>query len=73
MLIIFFLSKSLENTKCLTYICSDFSFFNNKVEDKSIWQDKYAEYMETIPAGSTRHYKFYGWMYNEIYRGLREN
>ena len=36
-----------------------------------IWQDKYAEYMETIPKGSKKYKHFYGWMFTEIYRGMR--
>jgi len=41
------------------------------IEQAEIWKRKYAEYMETIPKGSTQHYKFYGWMFTEIYRGMR--
>ena len=41
-------------------------------EQARIWQEKYAEYIKTIPKGSTQHYKFYGWMFTEIYRGLRK-
>ncbi len=40
-------------------------------EQAQIWQQKYAEYMATIPKGCTQHYKFYGWMYTQIYRGMR--
>ena len=40
-------------------------------EQANIWQEKYAAYLETIPKGSTQHYKFYGWMYTQIYRGMR--
>ena len=41
------------------------------IEQARIWQQKYGEYMQTIPEGSTEHYKFFGWMYTQIYRGLR--
>ncbi len=41
-------------------------------EQAQIWQQKYAEYMKTIPKGCTQHYKFYGWMYTQIYRGMRK-
>ena len=47
-------------------------FGSEDLEQARIWQQKYAEYMETIPKGSTQHYKFYGWMYTQIYRGMRE-
>ena len=36
-----------------------------------IWQDKYADYLKTIPKGSTCYKHFYGWMYSEIYSGMR--
>ena len=39
---------------------------------QDIWQQKYAEYMKTIPEGSKQYKHFYGWMYSEIYRGMRE-
>ena len=47
-------------------------FGEEDIEQARIWQKKYAEYMETIPKGSTQHYKFYGWMFTQIYRGMRE-
>ena len=46
-------------------------FGEEDIEQAKIWEQKYAEYMETIPKGSTQHYKFYGWMYTQIYRGVR--
>ena len=47
-------------------------FTEEEIAQARIWQQKYAEYLETIPKGSTQHYKFYGWMYTQIYYGLRE-
>lgn len=47
-------------------------FGEEDIEQARIWQQKYAEYMKTIPKGSTQHYKFYGWMFNQIYQGMRE-
>lgn len=46
-------------------------FGEEDIEQARIWQDQYAAYMATIPAGCTKHYKFYGWMYTQIYHGLR--
>ena len=46
-------------------------FGSEDLEQAKIWEQKYGEYMETIPKGSTQHYKFYGWMYTQIYRGMR--
>lgn len=46
-------------------------FGEEDIAQAKIWQDKYVKYLETIPAGSTRYKHFYGWMYTEIYRGLR--
>lgn len=46
-------------------------FGEEDIEQARIWQQKYAEYMKTIPKGSTQHYKFFGWMYTQIYRGMR--
>ena len=40
-------------------------------EQAKIWQQKYAEYRATIPKDSTNYKHFYGWMYTEIYRGMR--
>ena len=48
-------------------------FGEEDLEQARIWQQKYAEYMKTIPMGCTQHYKFYGWMYTQIYRGMRYN
>ena len=47
-------------------------FGEEDIEQAKIWQQKYSEYMETIPEGSTQHYKFYGWMFNQIYQGMRK-
>ena len=46
-------------------------FCEEDIEQAEIWKQKYAEYMETIPKGSKQYKHFYGWMYTEIYRGLR--
>ena len=46
-------------------------FTEDDIEQARIWQQKYAEYRATIPAGSTKYYHFYNWMYTEIYRGMR--
>ena len=46
-------------------------FGEEDIEQAQIWQQKYAEYMETIPKGSTQHYKFFGWIFTQIYRGIR--
>ena len=46
-------------------------FGEEDVEQGRIWQEKYAEYLKTIPKGSNLHYKFYGWVYTQIYHGLR--
>ena len=46
-------------------------FGEEDIEQAKIWQQKYDEYLATIPKGSTRHYKFFGWMYTQIYQGLR--
>ena len=47
-------------------------FTEDDIEQARIWQQKYAEYRATIPAGSTKYYHFYNWMYIEIYRGMRK-
>ena len=47
-------------------------FMEDDIEQARIWQQKYAEYRATIPAGSTKYYHFYNWMYIEIYRGMRK-
>lgn len=46
-------------------------FGEEDLEQARIWQEKYAEYMDTIPKVSTQHYKFYGWMFNQIFQGMR--
>ena len=47
-------------------------FMEDDIEQARIWQQKYDEYRATIPAGSTKYYHFYNWMYIEIYRGMRK-
>ncbi|MCR4665430.1 MAG: hypothetical protein K5660_08705 [Paludibacteraceae bacterium] len=47
-------------------------FMEDDIEQARIWQQKYDGYRATIPAGSTKYYHFYNWMYTEIYRGLRK-
>ena len=47
-------------------------FMEDDIEQARIWQQKYDEYCATIPAGSTKYYHFYNWMYIEIYRGMRK-
>ena len=47
-------------------------FGDDDLAQAHIWQQKYADYLKTIPEGSTRHYKFYGWMYTQIYHGMRK-
>ena len=46
-------------------------FGEEDIAQAKIWQDKYAEYRATIPKGSNRYKHFYGWMYTEIYHGMR--
>lgn len=46
-------------------------FGAHDIEQAQIWQQKYADYLKTIPKGSNRRYKFYGWMFTQIYRGLK--
>lgn len=46
-------------------------FGEEDIAQAKIWQEKYAEYMKTIPKGSKQYKHFYGWMYTEIYRGMR--
>ena len=48
-------------------------FGEEDIEQARIWQEKYAEYLSTIPKGCKKHYKFYGWMYNQIYQGIRKS
>ena len=47
-------------------------FMEDDIEQARIWQQKYDEYRASIPAGSTKYYHFYNWMYTEIYRGMRK-
>ncbi len=42
-------------------------------EQAQIWQQKYTEYRSTIPRDSKCYKHFYGWMYSEIYRGIRKD
>ena len=42
------------------------------VAEANQWHDRYNAYLATIPKGSSQHYKFYGWMYTQIYRAIRE-
>ena len=46
-------------------------FGDEDLAQARIWQQKYAEYLETIPKGSKQYKHFYGWMYTEIYRKLK--
>ena len=46
-------------------------FGEEDIAQAKIWQEKYAEYLKTIPKGSNCYKHFYGWMFTEIYRGLR--
>ena len=46
-------------------------FGEEDIAQAKIWQEKYAEYLKTIPKGSKQYKHFYGWMFTEIYRGLR--
>ena len=48
-------------------------FGEEDIAQAKIWQDKYAEYLKTIQKGSTCYKHFYGWMYTEIYRGMRSS
>ena len=41
------------------------------IEQAKIWQQKYAEYRATFSPERKDYKHFYGWMYTEIYRGLR--
>ena len=47
-------------------------FGEDDIAQAKTWQEKYAEYRETIPKGSKCYKHFYGWMYTEIYRGFRQ-
>ena len=46
-------------------------FGEEDIAQAKIWQEKYAEYLKTIPKGSNCYKHFYGWMFTEIYRGVR--
>ena len=46
-------------------------FGEEDIAQARIWQEKYAEYLKTIPKGSNCYKHFYGWMFTEIYRGVR--
>ena len=46
-------------------------FGEEDIEQAKIWQQKYAEYRATFPPDSKQYKHFYGWMYTEIYRGMR--
>ena len=43
------------------------------IAEAKVWQDMYAEYRAGIPKGSTQYKHFYGWMYSEIYRKVRDD
>ena len=47
-------------------------FVEEDIEQARIWQQKYAEYMSTIPKGSKKHYHFFNFVYVTIYRLLRK-
>ncbi|MBO4362608.1 MAG: hypothetical protein J5823_07520 [Paludibacteraceae bacterium] len=40
-------------------------------EQARIWQQKYAEYRATFAPDRKDYKHFYGWMYTDIYRGMR--
>jgi len=46
-------------------------FTKDDIEQARIWQQKYAEYRATFPPDRTDYKHFYGWMFTEIYRGMR--
>ena len=48
-------------------------FGEEDIAQARIWQEKYAEYRAGFPADSKRHKHFYGWMFSEIYRCIRQN
>ena len=53
-------------------VCYHPEEFNEEdIAQAHIWQEKYAEYLSTIPKGCKKHYKFFGWMQNQIYQGIR--
>ncbi len=47
-------------------------FTEEDIAQARIWQEKYAEYRAGFPADSKQHKHFYGWMFSEIYRCMRE-
>ena len=47
-------------------------FSDDDIVQARIWQQKYADYRATIPKGSKNYKHFYGWMFTEIYRGMRK-
>jgi hypothetical protein len=47
-------------------------FGEEDLEQARIWQQKYAEYRATFSPERKDYKHFYGWMYTEIYRGMRE-
>ncbi len=48
-------------------------FTEEDIAQAKIWQEKYAEYRAGFPADSKQHKHFYGWMFSEIYRCIRQN
>jgi hypothetical protein len=48
-------------------------FGEDDIDQARIWQEKYAEYRAGFPADSKQHKHFYGWMFSEIYRCMRQN
>ena len=47
-------------------------FGEEDIEQAKIWQQKYAEYRATFAPDRKDYKHFYGWMYSEIYWGLRD-
>ena len=48
-------------------------FTEEDIAQARIWQEKYAEYRAGFPADCKQYKHFYGWMYSEIYRCIRQN
>ena len=46
-------------------------FGEEDIAQARIWQQKYAEYRATFPPERKDYKHFYGWMFTEIYRGVR--
>ena len=46
-------------------------FGEEDIAQAKIWQQTYAEYLATIPKGCMCYKHFYGWMFTEIYQGMR--